>query len=126
MITTLGQVAIGGAAGASLRYLVGAGLLRAFGPTQFPLSIITVNVLGSLVMGAIVVAFGRYSLMHLSPLMATGFLGGFTTFSSFSMETVMLIERGAMGAAAAYVLLSVGLSIGALFLGMAMARGMLA
>jgi CrcB protein len=126
MIATLGQVALGGAAGASLRYLMGVGMLRALGPTQFPLGIITVNILGSFVMGAIAVAFGRYSLTHLSPLVATGFLGGFTTFSSFSLETALLVERGEMGMAAAYVLLSVGLSIGALFLGMAVTRGVLA
>ena len=65
-------------------------------------------------------------LAHLNPLVMAGLLGGFTTFSAFSLEAVTLWERGAMGEAALYVGLSVGLSIGALMLGAALARGALA
>ena len=70
-----------------------------------------------------VVAAAQKGLTHLSPLVMTGMLGGFTTFSSFSLETVNLIERGQIGTAATYVALSVGLSIGGLMLGLWFARG---
>lgn len=117
------QVAVGGAVGATLRYALGLGIVRATGgPSDFPVAILTVNVIGSFLMGAFVVAAARHGLTYLSPLVVTGLLGGFTTFSSFSLETVTLWERGATGQAAAYVALSVGLSVGALFVGMACAR----
>lgn len=125
MISTLTYVALGGAAGACLRYLTGVGVVRLVGH-GFPLGIIAVNILGSFLMGAFVVFAAQRNLTHLSPLVMTGFLGGFTTFSAFSLETVNLIERGQFGAAAAYVLISVVGSIGALFLGLWVARGVLA
>lgn len=74
-------------------------------------------------MGAFVVFASQRGLTHYSPFVMTGLLGGFTTFSAFSLETVTLIERGAFGSAALYILVSVGLSVGALFLGMTLARG---
>ena len=123
---TLLQVALGGAAGASLRYLSGLAVVRLLGHTPFPVAIILVNVVGSFLMGAFVVAAANRGLTHLSPLMMTGFLGGFTTFSAFSLETMVLIERGDTGQAALYVLLSVGLSIGGLAAGMAAMRGLFA
>ncbi|MEP2921356.1 fluoride efflux transporter CrcB [Sulfitobacter sp.] len=123
MISTVSLVALGGAIGASLRYLVGLGMIRLIGITAFPLPIITVNILGSVMMGVFVVAAAQKGLTHLSPLVMTGMLGGFTTFSSFSLETVNLIERGQIGTAATYVALSVGLSIGGLMLGLWFARG---
>ena len=116
------QVAAGGAVGATLRYALGLGIARATGPSDFPLAILAANVIGSLLMGLFVAAAARHGLTHLSPLVATGLIGGFTTFSSFSLETVTLWERGALGQAAAYVALSICLSIGALFVGMAVAR----
>ncbi|MFC4217358.1 fluoride efflux transporter CrcB [Pseudophaeobacter arcticus] len=126
MISTVSLVALGGACGAVLRYLTGMGVLRLFGHHEFPLAIITVNVIGSCLMGAFVVAAAHKGLTHLSPLVMTGFLGGFTTFSAFSLETANLIERGAFGQAAIYVLLSIGLSVGGLFLGLWLARGVFA
>lgn len=126
MISTVSLVALGGACGAVLRYLTGLGVLRLFGHQDFPLAILTVNVIGSCLMGAFVVAAAQRGLTHLSPLVMTGLLGGFTTFSAFSLETANLIERGAFGQAALYVLLSVGLSVGGLFLGLWMARGVFA
>jgi CrcB protein len=77
-------------------------------------------------MGVFVVVAAQKGVTHLSPLVMTGFLGGFTTFSAFSLETANLIERGALGQAAVYVLLSVGLSVGGLFLGLWLARGVFA
>ncbi len=122
-------VALGGAVGAALRYLVGLGVIRAIGQGAaggFPVAIITVNVIGSFLMGVFVVTAAHRGLTHLSPLVMTGLLGGFTTFSAFSLETVTLIERGQWGAAGVYVALSVIGSVGALFLGVLIARGVIA
>ncbi|WP_204113240.1 fluoride efflux transporter CrcB [Shimia biformata] len=125
MFQNLAYVAFGGALGASLRYLAGIGVVRLVG-TGFPMAIITVNVIGSFLMGVFIVAAAHRGLTHLSPLVATGFLGGFTTFSAFSLEAVTLYERGDLGAAAAYVAISVGVSIAALMLGLWLARGIFA
>ena len=65
-------------------------------------------------------------LTHLNPFVMTGVLGGFTTFSAFSLETVTLMERGQIGQAGFYVLASVGLSILGLMLGLWLARGVFA
>lgn len=126
MISTVSLVALGGACGAVLRYLTGLGVLRLVGHQEFPLAIISVNVIGSFLMGVFVVVAAQKGVTHLSPLVMTGFLGGFTTFSAFSLEAANLIERGALGQAAVYVLLSVGLSVGGLFLGLWLARGVFA
>ncbi len=126
MILSLSQVALGGAVGASLRYLAGIGAMRLFGPQPFPVAILSVNVLGSFLMGVFVAVAAHRGLTHLSPLVMTGLLGGFTTFSAFSLEAVTLWERGATGQAAVYIALSVGLSIGALVAGLAFARGIFA
>ncbi|WP_299210900.1 fluoride efflux transporter CrcB [uncultured Tateyamaria sp.] len=126
MFSTLSLVALGGAIGASLRWLTGVAVLRALGPSDFPLAIITVNVIGSFLMGVFVVAAAHRGLTHLSPFVMTGVLGGFTTFSAFSLETMTLIERGQVASASLYILLSVGLSVGALALGLILARGVFA
>ena len=125
MFSTLSLVALGGAIGASLRWLTGVAMLRALGPSEFPLTIITVNVIGSFLMGVFVVAAAHKGLTHLSPFVMTGILGGFTTFSAFSLEAMTLIERGQVAAASLYILTSVGLSVGALALGLILARGVL-
>lgn len=126
MFTTLSLVALGGAIGASLRYLSGVGFLRLIGPTEFPLAILSVNILGSFLMGVFVVAAAHRGLTQLSPFVMTGILGGFTTFSAFSLETMTLIERGQVGSAMLYVVLSVVLSVGGLALGLLVARGVFA
>ncbi|WP_127115611.1 fluoride efflux transporter CrcB [Shimia sediminis] len=123
MFMNLIYVAFGGAVGAALRYLTGIGVVRLVGH-GFPMAIITVNIIGSFLMGAFVVLAAHRGLTHLSPLVMTGFLGGFTTFSAFSLEAVTLFERGQVGAAAAYVAISVVGSIGGLMLGLLVARGM--
>ena len=123
MISTLSLVALGGAIGASVRYLFGVGAMRLTGPSEFPLAILSVNVIGSFLMGVFVVAAAQRGLTNLSPFVMTGLLGGFTTFSAFSLETVTLMERGQIGSAAMYVALSVGLSIFGLMLGLWLARG---
>ena len=125
MFTTLFQVALGGAAGSSLRYLIGIGIVRLVGHGTIPVAVLAVNIAGSFLMGAFVVLAAHRGLTHLSPLVMTGFLGGFTTFSAFSLETMTLIERGDLGAAAVYVALSVGCSVGGLALGLWVMRGMI-
>ena len=123
-MTAVLQVALGGALGAVLRYLTGIGLIRLFGHTPLPLGVLTVNVLGSFLMGLFIIAAAQRGLTHLSPLVATGFLGGFTTFSAFSLQAVTLYERGALGLVAVYVIANVTFSIAALFAGMALARSL--
>ena len=126
MISTVSLVALGGAIGAACRYLLGVGLFRLTGPADFPLAILSVNVIGSFLMGVFVVIAAHKGLTHLGPFVMTGILGGFTTFSAFSLEAVTLMERGQIAAAGVYVGLSVGLSIGGLMLGLWLARGVLA
>ncbi|MBB4064689.1 fluoride efflux transporter CrcB [Gellertiella hungarica] len=118
-------VAVGGAAGSVLRYMTGLGATRLLGPF-FPWGTLIVNVAGSFVIGVFVEAiarrFGASEPARL--LLVTGFLGGFTTFSSFSLDAAALMERGALGLAAAYVLASVVVSLGALFAGLALVRAL--
>ena len=121
LITTL-QVALGGALGAALRFLTGVGILRLIGP-GFPVAVMGVNVFGSFMMGLFVVFATQRGVAQLNPFVMAGLLGGFTTFSAFSLEAVNLFERGAMGQALAYVVMSVVLSIGGLMLGLMIARG---
>lgn len=116
------SVALGGAIGSTLRYVVGIGLVRLLGHTPFPLAIVTVNVVGSFLMGVFVILAAHRGLTHLSPLVVTGLLGGFTTFSAFSLETITLYERGDVGLATLYVALSVGCSLAALMAGLWLAR----
>jgi len=126
MFTTFLQVALGGAIGASLRYSAGLGVIRLVGHNPFPVAIIAVNVIGSFLMGVFVVAAAHRGLTYLSPFVMTGLLGGFTTFSAFSLEAVTLYERGDLGAALLYVVLSVVFSLLGLVLGLMMARGIFA
>ncbi|MBA83487.1 fluoride efflux transporter CrcB [Thalassobius sp. S69A] len=124
MMTTLLQVALGGAIGASGRYLTGLAAIRLMGP-GFPWGTLAVNILGSFAMGVIVVVLGHFSANRFAPLLMTGVLGGFTTFSAFSLDAITLWERGQHGIAAAYVAVSVLCSLGALGLGLLLARGMM-
>ena len=118
MMNTLFSVAIGGAIGACLRY--GVGLTVAF-----PLGTLTVNMIGSFAIGVVWIFLPSKELHHWLPFLMTGLLGGFTTFSAFSLDAVTLYERGQVGAAAGYVAVSVVFSIGALFAGMTLMKGAL-
>lgn len=122
MLTTLLQVALGGAIGASGRYLTGVLAVRLMGH-GFPWGTLAVNVIGSFAMGVLVVALAQYNATRFAPLLMTGVLGGFTTFSAFSLDAVTLFERGALMTAALYVGASVALAILGLVLGMMAARG---
>lgn len=119
-------VAIGGAAGSMFRYGTGLAATRLLGP-GFPWGTITVNVVGSFVIGLFVELIARRfnASEPLRLLLVTGFLGGFTTFSSFSLDAVALIERGEGALSFAYMLASVGLSVLAVFAGLAAVRAVL-
>lgn len=119
----LAFVAFGGAIGASLRHLTGMAALRLLG-TGFPWGTLAVNVVGALAMGVFVELLARRAGVppELRLFVATGLLGGFTTFSAFSLEVALLWERGATGLAVAYVVASVVGSIAALFCGLWLAR----
>jgi CrcB protein len=118
------QVALGGAAGAVCRYAAGLWVARMLG-NGFPWGTLAVNVLGSCLMGVLVVVLTQVTGNRFAPLVLTGFLGGFTTFSAFSLDAVNLFERGQPELAAGYVAVSVLLSIAALFAGLAFARSLL-
>ena len=125
---TLFLVAAGGAGGAVMRYLLGAQALRAFG-AGWPYGTLIANVLGGLLMGALVAvlaARGGPDQEKWRLLLGVGVLGGFTTFSAYSLEIVMMIERRVYLQAAAYSLGSVVLSIVALFIGLIAMRRFLA
>ncbi len=125
MMIHLLQVALGGAIGASLRYLTNFGVMRALGP-GFPAGTMTVNILGSFLMGVLVVVVAKKGGQHLAPFLMTGLLGGFTTFSSFSLDALTLYERGEQGLALGYVLASLGLSLAAIVAGVFATRMVLA
>jgi len=102
-------------------------MTRAFGPA-FPVGTLAVNVAGSLVMGIVAAYFitrGDGAPTPLALFTMTGVLGGFTTFSAFSLDALLLIEQGRAVVAAAYIGLSVVLSIGALFIGITLTRSVL-
>ena len=125
MTTVFLSVAAGGAIGASLRWLVVRWAGHVMG-LAFPYGTLIVNVAGSLVMGfAAVIMMERFpgSWGRWSPFLMTGVLGGFTTFSAFSLDALFLIERGRNLAAATYIGGSVALSIAGLWAGLTLARG---
>ena len=124
MILTLSQVALGGALGASLRHLANVAARHWLG-AGFPYGTMIVNVLGSFLMGVLVVALVQKGGTKAAPFLMTGVLGGFTTFSAFSLDAITLWERGQVMAAGAYVLLSVLLSLAAIAAGLIVARQML-
>jgi len=116
-------VFLGGGIGAALRHGVNLAAARLLG-TGFPYGTLVINVIGSLAMGLIAEYFAlkaglpqRWRLF-----LTTGILGGFTTFSAFSLESALLYERGEIAAAAIYIVASVVLAIAALFAGLAIVR----
>jgi CrcB protein len=116
-------VFIGGGLGAALRHFVNGASLRLVG-SDWPLGTVFINVTGSILMGVVAALFAfKLSLPPaLRLFIATGILGGYTTFSTFSLETALLIERGQPAMALAYVLGSVLLGVGGLFAGMWVVR----
>ncbi|RHW19039.1 fluoride efflux transporter CrcB [Sphingomonas gilva] len=115
-------VMTGGAIGAGLRFLAGEAALRALGP-GYPWGTLFVNLLGGLLMGLLAGSLTRMSTPEGWRLfLGVGILGGFTTFSAFSLEAALMIERGQIGVALGYALVSVVGSVLALFAGLAIAR----
>jgi len=115
----------GGALGAGARYLVGVLAVSWLG-AGFPWGTLFVNVVGSFLMGIVVegVALRCGGSTELRTFLSTGILGGFTTFSAFSLEVVALAERKLPGLALAYVIASVVLAVAALVAGMALVRSL--
>jgi fluoride exporter len=126
-------VFLGAGIGGALRHGVNGLALKLAGP-DFPFGTMSINILGSLAMGLIAGyfayrggtgVFGQMS-QHWRLFLTTGILGGFTTFSAFSLDFAMLFQRGAMGPAAAYLVVSVGGSLAAVFVALALARAVFA
>jgi CrcB protein len=111
-------IAIGGAIGAVLRYLMVMGVANLF-PFDFPLPTLLVNVIGSFAIGAIFAACsGVNNFMDtIKPFVIIGLLGGFTTFSSYSMETIILIQKSEIFRAFSYIILSNVVGISAAWIG---------
>ena len=117
-------VFLGGGLGAALRHGVNLASARLLG-TAFPYHTLFENVTGSLVMGLLAGYFafrGGGGHQHWHLFLTTGILGGYTTFSAYSLDAVLLYERGALGLAALYIAGSVLLAIGGLFAGLVLAR----
>ena len=117
------SIAAGGAIGSVLRHFAGAGALAFFGPA-FPYGTLFVNVIGSFekdVMVALFAHLGNPS-QEMRAFLTVGLLGGFTTFSSFSLDAATLYERGQIGAAGLYIALSLILSLAAIFAGLFIVR----
>lgn len=120
---TIAAIAAGGAIGAVMRHFFNAGIIAATGVT-FPLGILVINVLGSFLMGFMTGVFAHvYEPPQAMKLfLSVGVLGGFTTFSAFSLDTVLLWERGEIVQSLVYVLCSVLFSIAALVAGLYLVR----
>lgn len=120
-------VFVGGGIGAATRHLINIGVARVAG-TSFPWSTAIINVTGSFIMGLMVAWFafktGASWSQHVRLFATTGILGGYTTFSTFSLDAALLWERGATGQAAAYVLGSVVLALVGIFAGLWLVRSL--
>ena len=115
-------VMVGGAVGSGARYLTGRAMLSLLGP-DYPFGTLAVNLIGGLLMGVLVGVLARNTASETwRLLLGVGVLGGFTTFSAFSLDVVTMLERGAIGVAFGYVLVSVIGSVAALFAGLSAVR----
>jgi len=117
-------VFLGAGIGGALRHGVNVGAARLLG-YGFPFGTLIVNIVGSFAMGLLAgyFAFRPGIGQHVRLFLTTGILGGFTTFSAFSLDTALLVERHSLGLAAGYIVGSVAASVSALFFGLAMFRG---
>jgi CrcB protein len=122
--STIAWVAAGGALGASLRFVIGEWARRTSALDGFPWATLGINVTGSLLLGVIAgsAMIAESTSPQMRAFLTIGVLGGFTTFSSFSLETVALAQTGAVGRAAVYAGVSVVAAVGAAALGIAMGR----
>ncbi len=118
-------VFLGGGLGAAARHGINMSAARLVG-TGFPYGTMLINIVGSMAMGLIAEYFALKGHLpqHWRLFLTTGILGGFTTFSAFSLEAALLYERGQVAGAAIYVVASVALSIAGLFAGLAIVRAL--
>ena len=116
MTFTFFQVALGGALGATLRYATMLGATRILG-AGFPVGTILINILGSFIMGFLVIILDQRNWLNLYPFLMIGMLGGFTTFSAFSLDAYTLFEQDNIVGSVLYVTISVLFSITALLAG---------
>ncbi|WAT19123.1 fluoride efflux transporter CrcB [Aurantiacibacter sp. MUD11] len=122
------SVALGGGIGALARYQLGRAMTAWMGApamTVFPWATLAVNTIGSLLMGLLagwLMRSGGGNVDQLRLLLGVGILGGFTTFSAFSLELAMLIQRGQIAFAVLYILLSIGLGVSGLVFGLTVTR----
>jgi CrcB protein len=116
-------VAAGGALGSVARYLVAIGFGKLLG-SKFPWGTLFINITGSLLIGVLAGLFAvRWSLPQAARIfLIVGICGGYTTFSTFSLDSFYLIQRGEVAAAAAYMIASVALSVGAVIAGIQIVR----
>ncbi len=123
--STLAAVALGGAVGSAARYLLMTAVGHWFG-TQFPYGTLVVNAVGCFTMGVLaeLAALVWSPSPELRALVMVGVLGGFTTFSSFTLDVGVLVERNALPAAAGYILASMVLTIAGFFAGLAVVRSL--
>ena len=124
-IALLGAIALGGALGSVARYVTAALVVQATG-SGFPWGTLAVNIIGGFLIGIVAeLMASRWSVTaELRGFLITGILGGFTTFSAFSLEVVAMIERQSFAPASAYIVGSVLLSLGATFIGFWTIRGL--
>ena len=124
-VASFAWVFLGGGLGSALRYGVGRAALAWLGP-NFPAGTLIVNVVGCFAIGALAEWLALHDAgvgQDTKLFLVAGILGGFTTFSAFALDTVVLWQRGATGTAALYVLASFVVSVGGLLAGMALLRG---
>jgi CrcB protein len=118
-------LSVGGSLGVNARYWLGVAISRRVGP-QFPWATLTINVSGSFAIGLLTVLLARWlPHPHMRLLVVVGFLGGYTTFSSFSAEALVLWERGERALCLGYVTGSVGAGLAAVVLGTVLGRGLI-
>lgn len=110
-------VGLGGFVGASLRYFMGA--LPVFANISFPVATLLINFIGAFIIGFVALSAVHFDTLHPAVILffKTGLCGGFTTFSTFSLETMELISDGRLASALAYALLSVALCLCAIYIG---------
>lgn len=126
-VQLLAAVAIGGSLGSVARYLVAIGAGRLVG-TEFPWGTLAINIVGSFLIGVFAESFAlSWNISQATRVFLTvGICGGFTTFSTFSLDAIVLMQRGELWSAGAYIAASVALSILALFGGLLLVRALAA